>query len=388
MTISLWANNLNRSEQQDSCDITIVGGGYVGLSTAYWLSLMNTNLKIIIIDQNKCGAGASGRNAGFLTIGSAAFYSSLCQKWGQDKALQILQFAKDSLKLVENHLLTPRTTIDFLRAHSLTIVDSQEQIKQWQGAGFEADKFDFEYLNPSSLEPSLQKTERVAFKNRGEFKVDPLTLISTLKEILLTRKIKIIENSSAFEITSSGLKTDQGQIRCEKVILALNAYTGQFHPVFKSKIWPVRAQMLAVEIPSGFDCQGLYYHPSHRVYWRKVNEKTLIIGGKRLLDEQGEMGDFDKVTPVVQNGLESYLKEQLGLTFKILRRWSGPMGFTENELPYISQISGPLDTYLIGGFSGHGMGLGFRSAKDLASFILEGKTPFFQSFHDMDFELN
>lgn len=55
------------------------------------------------------------------------------------------------------------------------------------------------------------------------------------------------------------------------------------------------------------------------------------------------------------------------------------MGFTEHELPFIGPIEAPLEVYMIGGFSGHGMGLGFRSAKEMAEVALGMKEESFYS---------
>lgn len=151
---------------------------------------------------------------------------------------------------------------------------------------------------------------------------------------------------------------------------------------------PRRAQMLAVELDEDFDCPGLYYDPPERVYWRKAQEKVLIIGGKRLLDADGEIGDFEKLSPLIQNALEEYLSLQLGLKYKVLSRWSGTMGFTENELPMIGKIKAPLECFMLGGFSGHGMGLGFNSGREVARLVCgEKQESFFNQFHKADYSL-
>ena len=57
------------------------------------------------------------------------------------------------------------------------------------------------------------------------------------------------------------------------------------------------------------------------------------------------------------------------------------MGFTEHELPLIDKIQAPLETYMIGGFSGHGMGLGFNAGKEVAEMALGIKNEsFFNQF--------
>jgi glycine/D-amino acid oxidase-like deaminating enzyme len=169
-------------------------------------------------------------------------------------------------------------------------------------------------------------------------------------------------------------------IKAKQVVLALNGYFPEFDSVFKNLITPQRAQMLAVELEDELDCPGLYYDTPERVYWRKVDEKVLVIGGKRLLDAEGEIGNYEKLSAKIQEGLEDYLKQQLNLNYKVIHRWSGIMGFTEHELPMITKIEAPMETYMIGGFSGHGMGLGFRSGQEMAELVTGTKN---ESFFDL-----
>jgi gamma-glutamylputrescine oxidase len=379
MTISHWLRSHRFITPDMTADLVIVGGGYVGLSTAYWISEFRPDLKIIVLERAHVGAGASGRNAGFLTKGSATFYKSLAQEWGTDGAKSIYQFAEDSLDLVYQNVLKSSPEIKFEKTTSLTMFQNEAGKGQWEAAGFQPSDFKFEWRSSSELSSSIQNKFIGAYENGPEYKVDPLQLLHSLKKTLEARKIQIIESLSAFEITPNGISTEINNIKCKQVVLAVNGYFPQFHPAFKDLISPRRAQMLAVELEDDIDSMSLHYDSPERVYWRKSFDKTLLIGGKRLLDEAGEVGDFEKISPKIQAGLESYLRDFLQVKYKVLHRWSGTMGFTEHELPLITRAEAPLDAYVIGGFSGHGMGLGFRCAQEMAMLVTGQIT---QSFFD------
>lgn len=385
MTTSHWLRQHTFTTPDITTDVVIVGGGYVGLSTAYWLTELRPDLKVTIIDRAICGAGASGRNAGFLTMGSASFYKSLTLEWGKEKAQSIFTFAAESLELAHQHILKVSPEIKFERSSSMTLFQTETQLREWSDTAFAPEEFNFHWKDTPALPVPLQSKFFGAFEASPEYKVNPIQLLTSLKRMLEARKVQIIESSSAFELTDDGVRTESNTIRSRQVVLAMNAYLGQFHPAFKQAIIPRRAQMLAVELEEEFPCPSLYYDPPHRVYWRKTQDKVLIIGGKRLLDEEGETGDFEKLSPVIQTALDGYLKEQLGVKYKVINRWSGTMGFTEHELPYAGKINAPVETYVIGGFSGHGMGLGFRSGKDMAEVITGGKVSFYDQFKKADF---
>ena len=379
MTTSHWLRSHRFTTPDIVADVVIVGGGYVGLSTAYWISEFKPDLKIVVLERSHLGAGASGRNAGFLTKGSATFYKSLTSEWGVKKAREIYQFAQESLSLVHQNILQSSPEIKFEKTTSLTLFQNADAKKMWATPEFKPEEFNFEWKSSNELASSINQKFVGAYENGPEYKIDPIQLLTTLKKTLEARKIQIIENLSAFEITPEGVSTEINSIKCKQVIMALNGYFSQFHPAFKDLISPHRAQMLAVELEDDIDSTALHYDSPERVYWRKSSDKTLLIGGKRLLDEAGEAGDFEKISPKIQAGLESYLRDFLGVRFKILHRWSGTMGFTEHELPLITKADAPLDTYVIGGFSGHGMGLGFRSAQEMAMLVTGQIT---QSFFD------
>lgn len=388
MTTSYWARQHSFKTSDIDTDIVIVGGGYAGLSTAFWLTEFRPDLKITIIDRLSCGSGASGRNAGFLTVGSASFYKSLTLKWGAEKAQNIRRFATESLELLDQMILKSSPEIKYERATSMTLFKTKDQFHDWQTSQFDPNAFNFHWRKKGDLPPALEAKFFGAFETGPEFKVNPLQLLTTLKKLLESRKVQIVENTSAFEITDEGIKTEINTIKAKQIILAVNGYFSQFDPKFKEAITPRRAQMLAVELETPLDCPHLYYDPPERVYWRMTQDKILIIGGKRLLDESGETGDFEKNSSLIQKGLEEYLKDQLNLNFRIINRWSGTMGFTEHELPLIGKLKAPTETYMIGGFSGHGMGLGFRSGKDIAELVVGTRQDsFFSPFKKVDFTL-
>lgn len=362
-----------------SADVVILGGGYAGLATAYWLSEYRPDLRILLIERGQVGIGASGRNAGFLTMGSATFYKTLNHEWGTERALKLLKFAEESISLVHSNILKVSPEIKFERSCSLTVFQDQQGKAQWDDPNFNPADFKFEWRPEADLAPGLRGKFVGAFENGPEYKINPLQLLASLKKNLEARKIPVIESLSGYQLTPEGVATELNFIKCKQVVLAMNAYLPQFHPAFKDLVKPCRAQMMAVELENDIDAPGLHYDSPERVYWRKSHDKILLIGGKRTLDENGEVGDYEKISPLIHAGLEDYLRDQLQLKYKVIHRWSGTMGFTGHELPIITRAEAPLETFVIGGFSGHGMGFGFRSAQEMAR-LVTGKIN--QSFFD------
>ena len=95
----LNTNKLNESLQ---CDVCIIGAGLSGISSALYLSKLNPDLNIVILEKNKVGWGASGRNGGQLLHGfSSENYSS--QKHTQEEIKILWQFTLDAVREVKKY---------------------------------------------------------------------------------------------------------------------------------------------------------------------------------------------------------------------------------------------------------------------------------------------
>ena len=143
MTTPYWLRPKTSGNADLNTNILIIGAGHAGLSTAYWLTEMSPDLKITILERSFCGAGASGRNAGFLTLGSASFYKSLFLKWGKQRTSDIYNFTKDSLDLVSKHILSPSSDIQFETTTSSTLMSSETQFLQFGRNDFFPEDYHF-----------------------------------------------------------------------------------------------------------------------------------------------------------------------------------------------------------------------------------------------------
>lgn len=72
MTVSRWLDQ--SASVNEECDALVIGGGIAGLSTAYWLQKEYPDWRVVVVEKNRIGSGASGRNAGFVTCGSAEHF--------------------------------------------------------------------------------------------------------------------------------------------------------------------------------------------------------------------------------------------------------------------------------------------------------------------------
>ncbi|MCB1054900.1 MAG: FAD-binding oxidoreductase, partial [Acidobacteria bacterium] len=97
---SFW---LSRQRPVERLDHVVIGGGLVGLSTAYWLA--RSGHRVTVLEAGDLATRASGRNAGFLLTGSAEPLVSLAASVGEDAALAFWRLSRDNRELLRSELI-------------------------------------------------------------------------------------------------------------------------------------------------------------------------------------------------------------------------------------------------------------------------------------------
>lgn len=373
MTRSFWQDfklTTNTSKLKNY-DYVIVGGGIAGLSTAYWLLQKNPDLKIGIVEKNQIGYGASGRNAGFVTCGSAEHFIKLKDQFGLDKAVEIWKFSEDNRKLLQEHIIQDQADkLDFRITGSCTVAANSERWAYYQEVTkiMRAQGIDVYEVNASDMDRDYGVT---GFEGgvvyAGDGYIHPVKLLA---EILKKINVHIHEQTEVKAVNKKNgyfiISTDQGDLEASQVVITVNAYLPLVNPKFSSLIVPGRGQILLTKPLQPF-VKGPCYLTKHLCYFRQLPTGELLIGGFRNLASETEKTHIDDTTAIIQNALFDFVKQhfRLGTQAEIARQWAGIMGYSPDGQMLIGSTSDAPSLHYLAGCSGHGMGLSFRAAKTL-----------------------
>jgi glycine/D-amino acid oxidase-like deaminating enzyme len=227
-------------------------------------------------------------------------------------------------------------------------------------------------------------------------RVWPYKLVAhILQELLVSSDLRgsfnlqTLTPAESIQPTSDGkwlVKTPRGDIVAKNIALATNAYTSHLLPDFADLIVPCRGQMSAlVPLPSlsganrlktsmGFEGDGLDDYLIQRPNSRGGH---LMFGGGRTHGKSIGVTDdstFDEVTA-------RYLRRELIDTFELpersdeklemeaVRQWTGIMGFSRDEVPWVGPVPGKEGVFVAAGYTGHGMPNTWLSGKAVASMV-------------------
>lgn len=394
-TRSFWLNTYGPYEANEklnghiNADIVIVGGGFTGLSTAAHLKKINPSIDVVVIEGSVIGYGASGRNGGFsMTLfGFEPEVTSLMH--GNEKAAAAHQYMEDAVdyvkELVELSGFNSNYEHNGFARVSLTKKHSERLKKQYElycKLGFEKS---FEWWDSGKLQEELKSPVfKVGFYEKRCGILNPAKQVREWKKLCENLGVKIYENTiiNSVEYPNTGVvvKTSQGSVKAEKVVLATNAY-GHLIPEMgafnrnQTPIWTYQivTEPLSQSMWDSIGWQGRYGIETNRHmvhYFRPTADGRITFGGANVETSIGNNMNYDSNDSYWRT-LEYHLKTmfpQLKNT-RIDYRWGGPVSVTLDMTPNLGFYKDERTLYLCG-CTGHGVSFTQYSGKTLAELAL------------------
>ncbi|GAA6211112.1 FAD-dependent oxidoreductase [Hyphomicrobiales bacterium 4NK60-0047b] len=346
---TLWSNVTKTRvphaslKNEHQANIAIIGGGFTGLSTA--LHLLDGEQSVTLIEAAEIGFGASGRNSGqVIPTMSGTEPDVIIKKHGEAGvrfAKLIASSAHYLFDLVkrENIACEAEQNGWFQPAHTSGRLSlSRKRVESWSKLGGKVSLLNAK--SSAELIGSDQWHGGLLCHSGGH--INPLALVHGLAEKVTQRGCQIFENTPALTLNKVKskwhIKTTEGFIVADKVLLATNAYTDQFeqnlHPKQSRSIIPVTTYQMATE-PLDKNLRKTILPQNHAVsdtrgdlrFFRWDKRNRLITGGALIYQASAE------------TRLKKIIGERLNQTFHKLGTpkfdyiWSGRIGMTADRIP-------------------------------------------------------
>ncbi|ARU42452.1 FAD-dependent oxidoreductase [Armatimonadetes bacterium Uphvl-Ar1] len=369
MQFSYW----EQSTYFDQADVTIIGSGIVGLSTAISLKELHPNLKIIVLERGLIPTGASTKNAGFACIGSITEilddlnvlsdqevqalvnrrYQGL-QKLRHRVTDQILDYQplggyeliadQTTHELCEHNLDRLNTLLTPITNLAETFTDASNKLPQ------------FCFQNTHSL-----------FLNHAEGQINTGQMMQALIQIAASKGIKILNQITVTHFDEATVHTDQTPpISTKRLIICTNGFARQLLPDLD--VNPARAQVLITKPIPNLPFQGTFHLDRGYYYFRNIHNRVLF-GGGRNLDFECETTTDMQTTTLIQNQLKTLLQTTIlpKTPHEIDYAWAGIMGMGTTKKPIIQQINPT--TFCAVRMGGMGVAIGTLVGEETAQMV-------------------
>jgi glycine/D-amino acid oxidase-like deaminating enzyme len=368
-------------------DVAIVGAGYTGLWAAYYLKEAQPDLRVVVIEAEIAGYGASGRNGGWCAGEIAGNRARVARAHGRQAVVDLYRQMFRTVDEVGRVMRDEGIDCDFQKGGILTFATNTAQEtalrqnldeeRQW---GFEA--ADYSWLAPSEL-PGRVAGARGAIFTPHAAAVHPFKLVRGLARAIESRGAKIYERTRVTAITPGKLRTPGGDVRAESVIRATEVFTINF-PGHGRDYVPVYSLMIATE-PLAPDFWGAYGFAGREVF---NDARHLIIYGQRTADDRLAFGgrgaryhfrsalksDYDRQPRVHQAVAETLWKLFPDLAgTEVTHRWGGAVALPRDWRPAVvyDRTTGLGHA---GGYTGEGVAASNLAGRTLSDLILGRET--------------
>ncbi len=349
-------------------DVCIVGGGYTGLSAA--LHLAQKGVNVVLVEAHRVGFGASGRNGGQVGSGQRQDQNWIEKAVGKDAAHRLWDLAQDSKALVKSLITDHKMPVTFSPGVAHACWTDRETRDTHSYAEKLVREYGYNNIEPLDRAGISDLIGSKAYRG-GEIDWDaghlhPLNFALGLAKAAADAGAHIYERSEVHSLTEGvphAIRTGQGRVLADHIILAGNGYIGGLNRRIAAKVMPINNFIIATE-PLGERAKGILSKPVAVAdtrfvvnYWRLSEDNRLLFGG-------GESYGYrfpDITRTVLKPMLEVY--PQLRGT-RIDYAWGGTLAITVNRMPCFTRPApGILSA---SGYSGHGVAMATLAGKLLA----------------------
>lgn len=370
---------LATSDLPATADAVVIGGGILGLATAYWLA--REGHRPVLLEQESIGAGASGRNGGFLPVGTAEDYDRTVDRLGRAGARELLSLTLENRRLASRLIEEESIACDHRPAGHLHLaLDAEEhaanrrlsQLLSEDGTPVDhLDRLDTGRLVHTELGPGIAGGlwfRDIGLVHSGKLLAGLAAAAARRGATLVRARVTRVQPRAG----QSVIETDRGTIGAGRVVVATNAWLDGLVPDLEGLVRPVRGQALAfAPVRRLFDTGMTALVTATEEYWQQTIDGSIILGGCRAVRRDRDEGNLSSApTEDVQSALESVLPMLFpGIgPLRVTHRWAGPLAFTPDRLPILTRLPAGAG-WAAGGFSGHGMSLTMALGRGLAELV-------------------
>lgn len=330
---------------QQTPDVTIIGAGIVGLSTAISIRTKFPEATVTIFEKGSSARGASTKNAGFACFGSVSELMMDIDSMGVEKTMEIVSMRLNGFKILKSRCGTE--SLDYQQSGGVELFRKDDKklkemcfnnidtlntmIQEFHGV-----KNVFKLSNhryPGYFDPT-------SVFNPYEGVLDPVKMIMTLHRMCMRLDVRIFYGVDIEKIVPSYdqfITRDKIEVRYRRLVICTNGFSLKLFSDIP--LVPARNQVLITKpVNTSLPYSGFHMDRGY-IYFRRIGDR-ILLGGGRHIDMENETTSEAGVTEKIQSHLQKILEDiQPGASENIDMWWSGILGVGPEKSPIIEKMS-------------------------------------------------
>jgi gamma-glutamylputrescine oxidase len=373
---SIWEQN-----SFSRYDVVVLGGGIVGLSTAYFVKQKYPSQRVLVLERGILPSGASTKNAGFACMGSASELLNDLKTMSEQEVIALFMLRKKGLERLRRLLgdtaigYQANGSYELIQKHELEVLERLPYLNQLLRSELNTEAFR-EAKNTVNTYGFDERQAYSMIQNTCEGEIDTGWMMRNLTDLTLQQGIEIKtgckvlhfhEGSQEVQLDiQNPIGTETITLFASKLIVCTNAFASTLLPDLD--ITPGRGQVLITKPIQHLPFKGIFHFDQGYYYFREYRGCLLLGGGRNLAMEKEATLEIE-LNHTIQSDLEEKLRTLIipNNKFDIALRWAGIMAFGPTKQPIIQQYSNRI--FIGVRMGGMGIAIGAEVAHQLHELI-------------------
>src|SRR5262252_708894 len=369
----------------ESCDVAIVGSGFTGLSSA--LVLAKRGARVVVLDSETIGWGASSRNGGMVLTGLKLGVNQLISKYGRELTQRMYAASLETIACVERIVNQEKITCDLARTGHLEVACKQSHFDDYSR---QVDVIAREFDHHLRIVPRNELRSEIGsdiyfggMVDEASVGLNPARYVGGLGAAAMRAGACVYEHTlvmnvqpasrdgaAGFSVTTSG-----GDFWAQNVLLGTSGYTGAATPALRKKIIPIGSFIITTEVlPDSLARElsprnrQIYDSKNYIYYYRLTPDNRMLFGGRAAFFPETDQ-TIRRSADLLRRGMIQ-VYPQLRDT-KVEFVWGGTLDFAFDIMPHAGKLNG---MYYSLGYAGHGVAMATYQGQLMARCIA-GENP-------------
>ncbi|MBS9522941.1 FAD-binding oxidoreductase [Litoribacter alkaliphilus] len=356
-------------------DFIVVGAGIVGLSTAIHLKVKFPKKSVLVLERGIFPSGASSRNAGFACFGSLTEILDDLYHMDEDEVLELVARRFSGLSEIREVFGDHELGYESLGGYEMFREEDHRSLEKiYLVNSLLKDLFgeDVFHMEKNVKKFGFSPAVKAVVRNDLEGQLDSGKFLKALwrkchsldVQLLTGAEVTGIDRENGIVKVDNPVYSSQIEFFGQKIAICTNAFTKQLLPEIDMK--PGRGTVLVSEPIPGLAWKGAFHFDKGYTYFRNVEDRLLIGGGRNMAFEDEETDIFG-VNQVIKDYLVKLTNEVIfpGQSVKFEMEWSGIMAFGSNKTPVVQKLDECTGVAIRMG--GMGVAIGWQAAKELVN---------------------